>query len=125
MPAYDYYRNEYGGHLTEEDFHRLIRDAVLEVDYATHGRASLAEGELLLAVKHACCAVAEELHALEELCPAEAIASERVGEYSISYASRVSNEDMWERARTRRLRRVIHSCLGWTGLLYAGLSHYT
>mgnify|MGYP001252641877 CR=1 FL=1 len=81
---YEYYTDTYGGKLiSESDFPRLESIAAAYIDALTFGRTASVEDESVLElVKMAVCTAADILWRREQ---GGRIASERVGDYSVSY----------------------------------------
>ena len=70
-------------------------------------------------IQRCCCEVAEHLYETEEHNKSKpvGVASEKVGEYSISYESSKVSEDI----SNKRTRNIIYSWLSDTGYLYKGV----
>lgn len=107
---YYYYKNQYGGALCEKDYNKYASSASSYIDYVTVGRARMNVDE---DVKNACCAVADA-YALNE--KGGGIASETVGNWSVSYVSGVSNA----KTDDRRLYDAAKMYLVYTGLMFRG-----
>lgn len=118
---YEYYTGTYGGTaLTEEDFQPCAVRASLLLDEMTLGRVAGAAD--LDEVKQACCAIAEQVPGLKQAEAAAAssggaIASQKVGNFSVTYRSGASALSVI-RASMEDLARLY---LGGTGLLYRGV----
>ena len=111
---YSYYKDEFHGKLVpEESFERNALQASQYIDNVTFGRIG---SGVTNAVKNACCALAE-IYYSGTVSPraASGVTSEKVGDYSVSYAAaeNVSTQQ-------KRLRSAVKLWLGATGLLYRG-----
>lgn len=103
--------------IAESDFARLAMLASKWIDELTLGRAAPIVADetaeaTITAIGMATCAVAEELHALESA--GGAVQSERVGNYSVTYANPPS--------QSRQLASVARRFLWETDLMYRGLN---
>lgn len=108
---YSFYVGEYlGSAISEEDFPRLALRASKFLDYYTMNRAKDYGGDDSL--RHACCAVAEAYHIVDESEAKRGIASESVGSYSVSYRD--------DREINKLLADAARPYLAFTGLLYRG-----
>jgi aromatic ring hydroxylase len=108
---YSFYSGEYlGSVISEADFPRLSLRASKFLDYYTMNRAKDYGKDD--ALKHACCAVAEAYHIVEESEAKRGIASESVGSYSVSYRE--------DRDVNKLLAESAKPFLAFTGLLYRG-----
>lgn len=89
---FDYYKNVYRGTLSEADFTRLAERASDYIDGRTDyilKRAGISEN-MEERVKKACCALAETIHGNEK---GGVKTSEKVGDYSVSYAAGTQRSD--------------------------------
>lgn len=114
---YSYYKDEFHGNIvSEESFDRNALQASQYIDNVTFGRASTASEGTFTAVKNACCALAE-IYYSGTISPraTTGVATERAGEYSVSYAAaeNVSTQQ-------KKLRTAAKLWLGGTGLMYRG-----
>jgi len=93
---YAFYVETYrGGSIAESDFARLAQRASEVIDQVTFARAApvvtaATDTATIGKIQMATCAVAEEIQAGE--AAGGAIQSERVGNYSVTYAAQKSNE---------------------------------
>lgn len=111
---YVYYTEKFHGSLVpEKSFERNALQASRYIDNVTFGRIG---SDVTDAVKNACCALAE-IYYSGTLSPraASGVTSEKVGNYSVTYAAaeNVSTQQ-------KRLRFAVKLWLGSTGLLYRG-----
>lgn len=111
---YVYYTEKFHGSLVpEKSFERNALQASQYIDNVTFGRIG---SDVTDAVKNACCALAE-IYYSGTVSPraASGVTSEKVGNYSVSYAAaeNVSTQQ-------KRLRSAVKLWLGSTGLLYRG-----
>jgi hypothetical protein len=117
---YTYYTNTYGGtSIPSAAFSRLALLASAFIDRVTFGRAAetVAEDtdtELIEKIDYAVCAVAEEMYSYEQ--NGAQVASERVGQYSVSY---VQNKQ-FTRTQDQKQVEAAKLFLGSTGLMYGG-----
>ena len=123
---YTYYRVTYGGtKIPEEDFRRAAIKASVDIDYYTNGKAKDAYDTPQ--VKMCCCELADAAYSYDKICTAAeqapGIASERVGDYSVSY--RGTSEIVTEAGRTydSTVKATCDKYLMRTGLLYRGVCH--
>lgn len=107
---YNYYKDEFHGKLSEDDFNRLLNLGYIIVDNFTFGRfQNLTENSLnaftLMRVKSCVCAVCDML---EETSSGVGLkSSESVGSWSINYAS-----DTLPKSVMSGLHSVVNSYLG-------------
>lgn len=131
---YEFYIGSYYGNLSADDFSRLSVRASSFLDYYTCGRAE--RNAKLPAVKMACCALIDKLHAIEaaqalaEKCISAGLAadgkelqSESVGGYSRAF--RGSGDSATAALKAADMAReslasVAREYLAGTGLLYRG-----
>lgn len=111
---YQYYKNSFKGKLIPaDDFDHAAILATQYIDNVTFGRIG---SNVTDTVKNACCALAE-IYYSGSVSPraASGVTSEKVGDYSVSYAAaeNVSTQQ-------KRLTSTAKLWLGATGLLYRG-----
>ncbi len=114
---YNFYTAGYlGNKIPEKDFNFYAMRASEELDSRTFGRI----GEVTPVIRKACCAVAEVLYSdsVSRGKSERGIASEKVGNYSVSYSGSSSETD---KIVSRRIKSEIEKYLGNTGLLYRGV----
>ncbi|MBW8383961.1 MAG: hypothetical protein K0M69_15760 [Youngiibacter sp.] len=107
--SFAFYTGTYGGSLipTEVEFDRMALRAEATIDYLTFDRIETATD----AIKSCECELAEaEYRSLAT--GGKEVASEKVGTYSVTYATQTS-----ERARQKA---IVTRWLGHTGLMYRG-----
>lgn len=112
---YRYYKDEFRGSLIpDESFERNALQASQYIDNVTFGRIG---SDVTSAVKNACCALAEVYYS-GSVSPraASGVTSEKVGNYSVSYAAAENSG-----TQQKRLKSAVKLWLGGTGLLYRGL----
>lgn len=127
---FEFYSDSFLGlAISEADFPRLALRASQFLDYYTQGKAEANSD--LDAVKMACCALAEQYQIIEKaakiaadtMTGENAVKSESVGSYSVSYqtASEASEKavEASEKAQAN-LARVARQYLAWSNLLYRG-----
>ena len=120
---YAFYKTKYiGSAIANEDYPRLAFRASRVIDQVTFGRAAAVitddtDTDTIELIRMATCAVSEELFTQEQGGGVDGITSERVGSYSVSYATgaraTLSNEE--------RAARAAKTYLGNSGLMYRGL----
>lgn len=132
---YEYYTTTYlGTAISEQDFPRLALRASTYLDYYTAGKA--AQNATLDAVKMACCAVAEQYHAIDtaqalaQKSLSEALSqeggelqSQTVGSWSKTYRSGGESAAQAAASATSAkagLASAASMYLAGTGLLYRG-----
>lgn len=111
---YVYYTEKFHGSLVpEKSFERNALQASQYIDNVTFGRIG---SNVTDAVKNACCALAE-IYYSGTVSPraASGVTSEKVGNYSVSYAAA---ENVG--TQQKRLKSAVKLWLGSTGLLYRG-----
>ena len=117
-----FYSTEYlGDTISEEDFPRLAMRASTVIDRITFNRVAAiitadAETAVILKIQKATCAVAEEMQEQLQSTGGQAIASERVGNHSVSY---VQTKDM-QTTPAKKLSIAAALYLGSTYLLFPG-----
>lgn len=109
---YEFYKNTYGGKVSEQEFKHLEVLAANTVDYYTFNRIIGPDDN----VKYAVCELVDYLKELKDKGGNE-IESEKVGTYSITYA--VANEGT--NLVKRKQRDIVRKWLGHTGLMYRGV----
>jgi hypothetical protein len=82
---YEYYVDQYGGRIPEEEFPSVERKAEAYIRKLTYIRGNIFEIEDV-AVKDAVCAVAEVYHSCEKKNETGTVKSENNDGYSVSYA---------------------------------------
>lgn len=116
---YDFYTEQYGGILIDEaDFPRLAVRASNYIDQITLNRAQ--ERLELTEVRMCCCALAEQIQAIERAQNAAQsgeLKSESVGAYSVSYVTSIDTL----KGSQAELYSTAREYLAMTGLLYRGL----
>lgn len=112
---YTYYKDEYGGNLSEDDFKKLVNIAYIVVDNFTFGRfQGLTEDVVneftLMKVKTCVCALCDKVESatLSGVVPR---ASESVGSWSVSYAA-----DSLPKSVQASLYSLVNFYLGGTAL---------
>lgn len=112
---YRFYKDEFHGKLIPaEDFDRAAISATQYINNVTFGRIG---SNVTEAVKNACCAAAEVYYS-GSVSPraASGVTSEKVGNYSVSYAAAENSG-----TQQKRLKSAVKLWLGSTGLLYRGV----
>ncbi len=113
---YAYYRDEFHGNMSEEDFAYYAESSSDYIDSVTYGRITaetLADEKLARKIKRACCACAD---ISAEIAVSARIASETVGSHSVTYAAAGNSS-----AAEKRLFDSVKRYLGSTGLMYRGV----
>ena len=111
---YAYYKEIYGGTMTEENFKRLSRQASAYLDYVCFDRIAKGIEESVMAkVRDACCAVADASLLNEN---GGGIAAETNDGISVTYVNGVGTS----LSEGQRLYQAALLYLGHTGLLYRG-----
>lgn len=109
----DYYKEQFGGTLVPEaDFKRLANKARAHIDYLTFGRIdwdSVGDN-----IKACICEVCEAEYRAERVENGEVVASEKVGEVSVTYASSSSKN------LSKTVHGIVSKYLMHTGLMYRG-----
>jgi hypothetical protein len=109
-----YYTGTYKGAVIDTaSFDLYARKATQEIKKYTFNRVD--EANILDDVKMCCCEVAEVLYK-DKQEDVKGIASEKVGEYSVSYVSPEAKEKLLSVS----VRSTIYNWLSMTGLLYRG-----
>jgi len=111
---YTYYTSTYKGVAVDAtSFNSYSRKATLEIKKYTFNRID--EVSIPDETKMCCCEIAEILFK-DKQEDAKGIASEKVGEYSVSYVSPEAKEKLLSVS----IRSIIYNWLENTGLLYRG-----
>jgi lysozyme family protein len=118
---YSYYMNTYKGSkiTSESEFVSSERKAELYLNRETYGNIT-SETDISDNVKMCICELAEASYSFESVTHDKSITSERVGDYSVSYASQVETDNNYKKA----IRDTIHLYLDNpvdAHLLYRGL----
>ena len=127
LASFDYYQKTYGGVLIEDEntFNVNCRKASQLISARTLNNVYLPQYKDLAAVKTCACELAESFYDEAQFKISvssnggKEISSEKVGEYSVSYATG-SNSLMSVSALTSRRNQIISTSLALTGLLYGG-----
>lgn len=131
---YDFYTDDfYGVVISEDDFPRLASKASDFIDYYTKDKAATATDEtIVLAIRKACCAVAEKMLDVEQAQKLRAkyvsgeltdtgVKSETVGSWSRSYATAADYVNSGATSDPRaEYAKIALEYLVNTGLLYRG-----
>lgn len=131
---YDFYASVYYGvAITEDDFPRLASKASDFIDYYTKDKAATATDEtIVLAIRKACCAVAEKMLEAEQAqrlrtkyvsgeLTDTGVKSETVGSWSRSYATAADYVNSGATSDPRaEYAKIVLEYLANTGLLYRG-----
>jgi len=120
---YTYYLDTYGGAIIPaEAFEKAMRDASREVNRYTLERAEAvlaanSDLSLIEKIKFAACAVAEVIYQYgNQIMGRRDIASESVGDHSVSYLS----ADQLRANEVHAITETINGYLGLTGLMFLG-----
>lgn len=115
---YTFYTSEYlGSAIAEADFDRLALRASEEIDHITFERAAaVTDTDTIILIKKATCAVAETLQTIEKAGGAVGVQSERVGNYSVTYAE----GSPMQQTKDDQVRMAAVIYLGVTGLMFQG-----
>ena len=120
---YTYYLDTYGGAIIPaEAFEKAMRDASREVNRYTLERAEAvlaanSDLSLIEKIKFAACAVAEVIYQYgNQIMGRRDIASESVGDHSVSYLS----TDQLRANEAHAITETINGYLGLTGLMFLG-----
>ena len=117
---YTFYTDSYlGDKIAEADFPRLALRASYLIDQRTFSRANPvivadADADTIELIQMATCAVAEQMALASQVESTPEIKSERVGNYSVTYA------DGALQSEAERYLIAMATYLGPTGLLYGG-----
>jgi hypothetical protein len=112
---YTYYKDTYGGSLSEEDFKRLVNIAYVVVDNFTFGRFQMLDEKAvndftLMKVKTCICALCDKVENAT-LSGVAIKSSEKVGSWSVNYAA-----DSLPKSVQASLYSVVNFYLGGTAL---------
>lgn len=111
---FTYYVSTYKGAVIDTaSLYLYARKATLEIKKYTLGNVD--EANIPDDVKMCCCEVAEALFKADQE-DTKGIASEKVGEYTVSYVSHEAKEKLLSVS----VRSIIYNWLAMTGLLYRG-----
>lgn len=109
---YEFYKNTYGGKVSEQEFKHLEVLAANTVDYYTFNRIIGPDDN----VKYAVCELIDYLAELKATGGKE-IASESVGTHSITYVTAKDSRDPIK----AKQRSIVAKYLAHTGLMYRGV----
>lgn len=117
---YTYYTGTYlGESIASADFARLATKASWYIDKITFDRAdSATDADEVDAIKMATCGVAEVLQTIAEEGDLGAVQSEKVGQYSVTYAQGSTRTQ----GTMERVIEVARLYLDQTSLMYAGFA---
>ena len=111
---YEYYTGTYKGAVIDAaSFPRYSMKATQEIKLQTFNRVSI--DNIPEEVKMCCCELAETLFKADKE-DTNGIASEKVGEYSVTYTS----PEAKEKQLSKSTANIINNWLAMTGLLYRG-----
>jgi len=122
--TYEFYNTTYQGTaIAEVDFDRLAVKASATIDLLTNERAAAVitaddDAALIAKISMAVCAVAEEMHSIEQAGGGDVIVAERVGSYSVTYGPGGKAAISF----AARLSQAAVLYLGSTGLMYRGFT---
>jgi len=113
---YAYYTDTYKGAVidTASSFLRYSAKATQTIKLNTFGRVD--KDNIPEEVKMCCCELAELIYRHETTEDNGNIASEKVGEYSVSYVAK----DIQEKSLAEKKQDILSNWLAMTGLLYRG-----
>jgi|SRR5271157_3340686 len=120
-----FYSTTYGGTaIIQSAFTSLAFQSTRWIDRLTYQRAlpvitAAVDTNCMLAIKYACCAIAEELQRQSLLNTEDNVKSESQGEYSVSYGDTAQNA----KSNQTKLIRAAKVWLDGTFLLYPGFNH--
>lgn len=123
---YQFYQETYlGNAISADDFPRLALRASAVIERLSFGRAAAlvqsgeqADAETFERIQLATCAVAEELQTQEAGSQPDGLASERVGNYAVSYGAGASAA----LSNAARQEKAARAYLETTGLMYRGIT---
>lgn len=118
---YDFYSGDYHGKMSEAEYAIYAGSASAYIDYHTFGRideTALSDNTLSEKIKRACCSCADLLYSHEK-AGGGVVSSEKVGDYSVTYA----NADSSGSDIDKRLYNRLKIYLGATGLMYRGVEN--
>lgn len=116
---YDFYSGDYHGKMSEAEYAIYAGSASAYIDYHTFNQIDeevLDSDKLAEKIKLACCSCADLLYSYENT-GSGVISSEKVGDYSVTYA----NADSSGANIDKRLYSRLKIYLGTTGLMYRGV----
>lgn len=116
---YKFYREQYGGALTQEQFGSVIIPASAHIRRITFGRADRSMEEVQYAAC-ACCDLLQADRAAREMHGGKEVASESTDGYSVSYVQEQGDGTSQE-LLSRKLYQAAALYLEPTGLLYMGV----
>lgn len=102
---YDYYKNEYKGQADKPLFEKYSTEATIEIENATHSRATKDIKE----VKNCMCKLVDTM--IENAKLKSIISSEKVGNHSVTYTNKTQKDISME------YYLIINKYLGRLGLL--------
>lgn len=117
-PTFEYYSETYHGtKLTIDNFDYYEKQAESYIKYLTLNKSDKFEGEELL---NCCCAIADKNFDFDNDSAYQHnnISSEKVGEYSVSYA----NSDI-TKIKNKEQLEIARQYLSMTGLLFRGVKN--
>jgi hypothetical protein len=121
MAAYvdfTYYSTSYlGVAVAESDFPRLALRASAIIDQLTFGRAAT-DTTNTAAIKNATCAIAEEIYNFEQSGSVDGIASESIGQNSVTYTEYAGKNQ----AAMQKYSAAAYLYLAQTGLMFKGFA---
>ncbi|MFL8951101.1 head-tail connector protein [Helcococcus kunzii] len=127
---FKFYKNEYGGKVTENDFNILNIKAQAKVDYFTFNRIPKLE-MLPQKVKFAVCEVIDTIHndllELEEKSSKNRrITSETTGSHSVSfkYGDEINKSDSKKTLENKIYEIVVTYLMNEQNLMYRGVNDY-
>lgn len=103
-----FYREKYGGNLSEAEFTHFLRRAEAFLSFATKGKSE--KQFALEKVKLALCAIADELSKEERT---DKIQSEKAGQYSVTYRENAKQGDLYSTAAVYLPDGMLFR--GWSG----------
>lgn len=122
---YGFYRDEYHGAMSAEDFGRWSAQASLQIDRITTGRAASAPSCMERALALCCCALAEQLQTWNDQdakTQGGLVTREDVDGYSVSYRSEGEPSSERAAARRRELYNICTDYITWpVNLMYTGV----
>lgn len=125
--TYEFYKDTYGGAVSEEDFPRMVIKASAYLDYYTMGKVKMVSDSE--SVKVACCALVDKYFEIEFMSTAAqknasdvasaGKKSESVGSYSVTYQTADELKAMEQNLKAE-LAEICRIYLAGTNLLYRG-----
>lgn len=114
---YKFYKEEYLGVLSEEEFLKHINDAHATLHYYTFDRIKkMSIDEITLEIKIALCALIDHINDKEKTGGKE-IASETVASHTISYVTESENKQK----NIPTEKTILKKWIGLSGLMYRGV----